>query len=56
MDLEAFGETEASETAERQESLLSDMLTVASVPCILVRNYRESLRFVDKIIAKMVEL
>lgn len=58
VDLEGLGGTETLETAQSilQANLVSALLTVASVPCILVRNEAASLQSAKKTIFQIAKL
>ena len=56
-DIEGLGGAEIQDPKEEilQHNLVSGVLTVASVPCLLVRNSIESIRFVEKYVKKIFE-
>jgi len=57
MDLEDMGGTEIAEReAVMQQNRVSALLTVASVPCILIRNSFESIKFVENTVAQIATL
>ena len=57
-DIEGLGGVETQDPAKKelQENLKSALLAVASVPCILVTNSLESMKFVQESIEKIAEL
>jgi len=58
IDLEGLGGTETASAAQAiiQKNLVSALLTVASVPCILVSNAVQSLHFVSETVAQIAKL
>jgi len=58
MDLEGLGGTEIQDIDEvvMQANLISALLTVASVPCILIENTSQSKRFVEKTVGLIAKL
>jgi len=58
MDLEGLGGIETTDAVRAiiQDNLVSALLTVASVPCLLVSNSISSLQFVSKTVAQIVKL
>jgi len=58
MDLEGLEGTETQDPKEAilQANLVSALLTVASVPCLLINNSTQSLRFVDKYVTQIIKL
>lgn len=58
LDLEGLGGTETTDLnkAVLQANLVSALLTIASVPCILVNNTAESLLFIERTVALIAKL
>lgn len=58
IDLEGLGGVETADTriAVLQANLISAILTIASVPCILVRNELQNMQFVERIVINLSRL